>query len=238
MKHKVKIGLLGASGKMGIVLRHLIETEFKNKAQLEAQVSQQESKDSLFGCDAIIDFSSPEAFLEFKKASEKTSLLPPIILGTTGWNKESWTNVETLATRTCVLFSANFSIGVFLTREILKFASPKLAAAGYTPVLVEGHHIHKKDAPSGTAKSLCEAINPNNPESVQTHSVRAGEVIGDHEVSFYSASDKIVVGHFAQDRSIFARGAIEAALWLASKTGARPGLVSMESFVTERFLKT
>ncbi|MGZ3689244.1 MAG: dihydrodipicolinate reductase C-terminal domain-containing protein, partial [Bdellovibrionota bacterium] len=66
----------------------------------------------------------------------------------------------------------------------------------------------------------------------QTHSVRAGEIIGDHEVTFYGAGDHLTFGHFAQDRSIFARGAIQAAIWLATRRG-KPGMVTMENFFEE-----
>lgn len=106
-------------------------------------------------------------------------------------------------------------MGVFAVSEILKQFSPQLKALGYTPVLVEAHHCHKKDAPSGTALSLQKAIDPMQPSQIQTHSIRAGEVIGEHSVTFYGAGDRITLHHSAQDRSIFARGAIEVALWMA-----------------------
>jgi dihydrodipicolinate reductase len=82
---------------------------------------------------------------------------------------------------------------------------------------VETHHRHKKDSPSGTAITLQRAISPDDPNQIQTHSIRAGEVIGEHTIGFYGRADKITLSHSAQDRSLFARGAIEVALWLAQK---------------------
>jgi 4-hydroxy-tetrahydrodipicolinate reductase len=113
--------------------------------------------------------------------------------------------------------------------HFLKSASPLLEKLGYTPVVTETHHKHKKDMPSGTAISIQRAIAPAGPGNVQTHSVRAGEIIGDHEVTFYGPGDHLTFGHFAQDRSIFARGAIDCALWLSSKKG-QTGLFSIEDF--------
>jgi 4-hydroxy-tetrahydrodipicolinate reductase len=124
---------------------------------------------------------------------------------------------------------------VLALTEILRSAAPLLDRLGYQPVIVDTHHKHKKDSPSGTALSLQRAIAPAGPGNVQTHSIRQGEVIGDHEVTFYGAADHLTFGHFAQDRSIFARGAIQCALWLSSQRGSMTGFIGIENYF--KFLK-
>ena len=103
-------------------------------------------------------------------------------------------------------------------------------------MITETHHCHKKDAPSGTALSLQRLIAPAGPGNIQTHSVRAGEVIGDHQVSYYGTSDILRFEHSALNRDIFARGAIQAALWLARKRGADPyfhGMIPVDVFFSD-----
>jgi dihydrodipicolinate reductase len=156
-------------------------------------------------------------------------------VASTGWKLEERKLLEAYSKKTPLLISANFSMGVLALMEILRTASPLLETLGYNPVVTETHHRHNKDSPSGTALSLQRVIAPAGPGNVQTHSIRAGEIIGDHEVSFYGPADHLTFGHFAQDRSVFARGAIEAALWLATKRAAGvTGIASMEAFFRER----
>jgi len=114
--------------------------------------------------------------------------------------------------------------------RILEAAAPLLAELGYTPVLVEAHHRHKKDAPSGTALNLRQAMHPF--ADVQTHAIRAGETTGRHEVTFYGERDRIVAGHEALDRDLFATGAIEAALWLHAQRV--PACHDMQSYLDAR----
>jgi 4-hydroxy-tetrahydrodipicolinate reductase len=121
--------------------------------------------------------------------------------------------------------SSNLSTGVVALLEILKMASPTLQKLGYTPVLVETHHSHKKDAPSGTALAMAKCIvSDSGDRPAQIHSIRAGEVIGDHNMTFYGPSDSITISHHAQDRSSFARGALDISAWLVSKKAKDPTL--------------
>ena len=169
-----------------------------------------------------------------RKALQSTRPLPAFVVASTGWTLDERKVLEELAAKTAVLMSSNFSTGVLALMEILKAASPLLEKLGYSPVLVETHHKHKKDQPSGTALSLQRVIAPAGPGNIPTHSIRAGEIIGAHAVTYYGPGDHIVLGHFAQDRSIFARGAIQAALWLSERKG-RPsgGLIGIDSFFKE-----
>jgi 4-hydroxy-tetrahydrodipicolinate reductase len=225
---------------MGQWVFQLLQTEYTGKATLAASVARGEALEPLLGCDTVIDFSSPAAMVSLalmviRSHGEGEKKLPAFVVGSTGWRPEERRHLDELSRITPVLMASNFSTGVLALTELLRQAAPVLAKLGYTPVIVESHHRHKKDAPSGTAITLQRAISAKDPASVQTHSVRAGEVIGDHEVTFYGPGDHLTLGHFAQDRSIFARGAIDVALWLAGQRGkVSPGkLVPIESYFQE-----
>jgi len=236
----IKIGLLGGAGRMGQWVSRLIQDEFAKQAQLTLSPKRGENLTGLLSVDVVIDFSLPEASLLLAQAALKhTGPLPAFVIGSTGWKLDERHDLEELAKKTPVLMASNFSTGVLALQEMLRACAPMLEKLGYTPVIVDTHHRHKKDAPSGTAVSLQRAIALAGPGNVQTHSIRAGEVIGDHEVTFYGSGDHLTIGHFAQDRSIFARGAVETALWLAAKRSAaeRPtGLIGIDAFFKERFL--
>jgi 4-hydroxy-tetrahydrodipicolinate reductase len=133
----------------------------------------------------------------------------------------------------------NTSLGVFALTTALR-ALDRLLPPSMEAAIFEVHHAAKKDAPSGTALSIQRVISPAGPGNVQTQSIRAGEIIGDHEITFYGPGDHLTIGHFAQDRSIFARGAIDAALWLAGKrgSGSISGLIGMEAFFRETVAKS
>lgn len=230
------VGLLGHQGRMGQRVLALMSSEFKHKAELTALVGPEQSTDALLGCDVVIDFASPEAAANLASKIVAARKGPGLVIASTGWTTEQKAVLNAATKFVPALVSSNFSLGVLALMEILKGAAPLLQSLGYEPVLSETHHRHKKDAPSGTAISLQRIIRPDAPHSVQTHSTRAGEVIGDHEISFYGPSDVIRLGHSAQTRDIFARGAIEAALWLAAKVrtdSTPPGIISIDAFFSD-----
>jgi 4-hydroxy-tetrahydrodipicolinate reductase len=223
---------------MGKLVVELLGSEFSDHAKLEAQAASGSSWEGLLACDVVIDFSTPEAIAAFSKAAcaaaAQSKMIPAVVVGSTGWSIEQKREIEEMAKATPCLMSSNFSTGVMVLLDVLKQASPVLAKLGYVPVVHETHHKHKKDAPSGTAISIQRAISPAGPGNVQTLSVRAGEVIGDHEATFYGTADRLVFGHFAQDRTIFARGAIQVGLWLADRPrGAQKGLLGIETYFQE-----
>jgi 4-hydroxy-tetrahydrodipicolinate reductase len=228
------IGLLGR-GRMGKVLESLIKTDFATQVQLTSVIGRGESMESLAKSAVVIDFSLPEAVLSFVSTLKSRPNPPALVVASTGWKLDQRKELEAYAALTPVMISSNFSLGVLALMDILRKASPMLEKLGYTPVISETHHRHKKDSPSGTALSLQRVIAPAGPGNVQTHSTRAGELIGDHEVTFYGPADHLTFGHFAQDRAIFARGAIEAALWLAEKRASgTKGILGIESFFSDR----
>lgn len=233
----IRVGLLGAHGRMGQWVAKLLQSEYLKVAKIEAIIGRNDRPEALLNADVVIDFSSPGAMQSLAVLALKhEGPLPAFVIGSTGWKPEERKLLEELSKKTPVLISSNFSTGVLAICDILRYAAPLLEKLGYTPVIVETHHQHKKDAPSGTALSLQRAISAENPNNVQTLSVRGGEIIGDHEVTFYGPGDHITLGHFAQDRSIFARGAIDVALWLSQrKTGVRAlkGIVPIEKYFEE-----
>ena len=228
------IGLLGR-GRMGKVVETLLKTDYANQVQVTSMIGKGDSMESLASSAVVVDFALPEATLNFLSSFKSKANPPALVVASTGWKLDQRKELEAYAALSPVIVSANFSLGVLALMDILKKASPMLEKLGYTPIISETHHRHKKDAPSGTALSLQRVIAPAGPGNVQTHSVRAGEIIGDHEVTFYGSADHLTFGHFAQDRSIFARGAIEAALWLAEKRAAgTKGILSIDTFFSER----
>lgn len=168
-------------------------------------------------CDVAIIFTIPSLAVHYIMECFNVNL--PVVIGTTGWNDKleeikSYTNSNGKA----LIYGSNFSIGV----NILFDLNRRLAAlmskfGGYTVNIEETHHVHKLDAPSGTAITLSEAI-PNYDIS-NIESVREGEVIGDHKVTYSSDVDTITITHSANNRDGFALGAIMAAKWLIGKHG-------------------
>lgn len=200
---------------MGRWVAQLVGSDYVTQAKVVAECNRGDSFNPLLDADVVIDFSSPEASVELaEKALQKAGTLPVFVVGSTGWKGNQLKVMEALAAKTPLVLSSNFSTGVLALQRILRDYAPVLTQLGYKPVMVEAHHQHKKDAPSGTAILLNRTIETAaGIGPVQTHSIRSGEVIGDHEVTFYGPADRIVLSHSAQDRSIFARGAIDVALW-------------------------
>ncbi len=211
----IRLGLLGATGRMGTLITSLIQSEFKSEIEVVAFARKGDSLEPLLSTDVVIDVSLPPVMAQLASlAVKRAKNLPRFVVGSTGWAPEDYAVIESLSQLTPVLVASNFSSGVFALSMILKDYAPLFKKLEYTPVIIERHHCHKKDAPSGTARTLQKSISPQNPDQIQTQSIRAGEVIGDHEVTFFGAGDQITLSHHAQDRSIFARGAIQVAKWL------------------------
>ena len=142
-----------------------------------------------------------------------------MVVGTTGWYGEMdrvRNAVEQAGTG--FVFGANFSYGVNLFFQIVKAAAPALAH-GYTGHITEIHHIHKKDAPSGTAVAMQRILEQASGVHVDITSEREGEVTGTHTLELDSAGDRIVLTHEAKSRRTFAEGAVLAAEWIVGKTG-------------------
>lgn len=230
----MKIGLMGAQGRMGRCVQQVLAADYADRAVLAAECGRGQNPTDLFATDAIIDFSSPEGTLALLEAAPVDC--PPLACGVTGWSADQKARLQRFAERGPILLAANFATGVMALRHILRTAAPLLARLGYTAVVTETHHRHKRDTPSGTALALCRDIAPRQPQTIQTHSVRAGEVVGEHEVTFFGPSDRLRLSHSAHDRGLFARGAIGAALWLAAQPRT-PRLLSMEDYLNDQLVE-
>lgn len=185
------------------------------------------------GCDVIVDFSTPaatEGLLRMAVENRK-----PIVIGTTGHAPEEKRRLVGIARNVPCVWSSNFSVGVNLLFHLTQHAAHVLDDR-YDAEVVEMHHRFKKDAPSGTAARLLEIIlnerrltaeavrhgrngitGERPPREVGIHSLRGGDVVGDHTVIFAALGERIELTHRASDRSILARGALRAAEWVVSR---------------------
>ena len=162
---------------------------------------------------ALVDFSSADAFDGLLDQLERQ---PRVFLsGTTGLSADQRARLAALGNAAPVLWGANFSRGVAVLAELVKQAARALP--GWQADLVETHHRHKLDAPSGTALRLCDAVSDGGGRVGEVASLRCGDVVGEHLVQFTGEGERIELVHRATDRRIFARGALECSAWLATQ---------------------
>ena len=248
-----KVIMHGCNGHMGKVISELVA---KDKA-IEIVAGIDLNTEENFGypvfanimdcdveADAIIDFSvavAVDALLDFVK--EKGI---PVVLCTTGLSDEQLAKVEEVSKDVAVLKSANMSLGINTLMKLLKMATEVLADRGYDIEIVEKHHNQKLDAPSGTALALADVINEtkdNRYEYVYDRSqkrekradneigisaVRGGTIVGQHDVIYAGTDEVIEIQHTAYSKAVFAKGAIDAAKFLAGKG---PGMYDMSDVI-------
>jgi 4-hydroxy-tetrahydrodipicolinate reductase len=191
--------------------------------------------------DALIDFTTPVATKVYLEHSSKLGLIH--VIGTTGFNADELELIKQKSETCCIIRSGNMSLGVNLLAALVKKAAQSLDP-GFDIELVEMHHRMKIDAPSGTALLLGEAAAEGRKIALHDHSIRVrdgqtgvrpegaigfaslrgGSVIGDHSVIFAGNGERLVLSHIAEDRSLFAQGALKATLWARGKNN---GLYSM-----------
>ena len=175
------------------------------------------TRENLRGVDAVIDFTTPDSVLAniARCVANKT----PMVVGTTGWYGElDRVQQEVEQAGTGLVFGANFSFGVNLFFQIAQTAAPALQH-GYKGRITERHHIHKKDAPSGTAVALQRVVAETCGVQVEITSEREGDVMGEHTLELNSGGDRIALSHEVRSRRTFAEGAVLAAEWIAGQTG-------------------
>ena len=194
--------------------------------------------------DVVIDFASAKAVDNLLDYCLNKKL--PVVLCTTGLSEEQMGKVKEASKEIAVLKSANMSLGVNLLIKLLKESAPVLGNAGFDIEIVEQHHKMKKDAPSGTALALADAINESmdnrysyvfdrSPRSearreneIGISAVRGGTIVGIHDVIFAGEDEVITLNHTAYSRAIFAKGALSAAAFLAGKA---PGYYDMQDVI-------
>lgn len=229
-------GILGSAGRMGRAIAELIP-EFG--AHVAGGIDLGDDPHQLArDADVLVDFSSPTA-LEVNLSAACTAGTP-IVVGTTGMNAQHHALVNAAAAEIAVLQTGNTSLGVTLLAALVREAASRLGS-DWDIEIVEMHHREKVDAPSGTAQLLGAAAAAGRGEDLASDSVigragltgrrvegtigfaslRGGTVAGDHQVVFAGDGERIELGHRAETRAIFARGAIRAGLWLVGKPAGR-----------------
>ncbi|MGA0844953.1 MAG: 4-hydroxy-tetrahydrodipicolinate reductase [Luteolibacter sp.] len=168
----------------------------------------------------------------------------PLVIGTTGHSAEERASIEKAAEKLPIVFASNYSVGVNTLFWLTRQAARILSQENYDVEIVEMHHHHKIDAPSGTARTLLDVlhreygtsesehvvhgrvgnIGPRKPREIGMHTLRGGDVVGDHSVIFAADGERVELSHKASSRQTFANGAIHAAIWLQDKP---PGLYDM-----------
>jgi 4-hydroxy-tetrahydrodipicolinate reductase len=176
--------------------------------------------------DVLVDFSAPAASVAFLAAARKSGT--PAVVGTTGFTDRQKAQLRGASRKIPVFFSPNMSPGMNLVFELARQAAGALPR--YDAAISESHHTRKKDAPSGTALRLAEAVREGRRggPAIPTVSIRAGDIVGDHTLLLAGPDERIELTHRAQSRSVFARGALEAARWLR---GRKPGLYGMRDML-------
>ncbi|WP_176086188.1 4-hydroxy-tetrahydrodipicolinate reductase [Martelella sp. HB161492] len=260
----MKLVVVGASGRMGkALIRIIAETE---GAVLHAAVEREGSPmigrdagemagiealgvavtdaplDAFLHADGVLDFTAPAATVEFAGLAAQARIVH--VIGTTGLSQADETQIKAAARHARIIKSGNMSLGVNLLGVLVRQAAAALSAKGWDIEVLEMHHRHKVDAPSGTALLLGEeaakgrkvdlrdkAVRSRDghtgarPEgAIGFASLRGGSVVGEHSVLLAGEGEVVTLSHSALDRSIFARGGVQAALWGKDK---KPGLYSM-----------
>lgn len=248
----IRAGIFGAGGRVGKLLIEDLKQEseislgsvyVRNELNFSVAPSVLVTNDIatlLNSVDVVIDFSLPEAT---QVLLEKAILHPkPLVIGTTGLDAHQMNLLKTASESMPILYATNMSLGVALLNQLVYMASKTLA--GFDIEIVEQHHRHKKDAPSGTALTLAESaargreldldtvrvsgrngnIGARTKDEIAVMALRGGDIVGRHTVGFYNDGEFIELHHTATTRNTFSKGAIRAARWL---TGKPNGLYSI-----------
>jgi 4-hydroxy-tetrahydrodipicolinate reductase len=219
----MRLLLIGAAGRMGKILLELCSND--PEIEISGQCDLGDAIDAgMKDCDVAIDFSQANAIDEICRAALRDG--KALVIGTTGHSEEQRVIIEKTAQSAPVVFASNFSVGVnvlfWLTRKAVE-----LLGADFRPEVIETHHKMKKDAPSGTGKTLAEILKTGDKtqREIPIRSIREGEVVGEHSVLFSGPDERLELTHRAASREIFARGALCAAKWIVGKPA---GLYSMQ----------
>lgn len=266
----MRVAVIGASGRMG---KNLLDA-VHNTAGLTVGAAIERPDSSLIGADSgelaglgklgvtivgdlqtvvndfdvLIDFTTPETTVNNLKVCVQNN--KKIVIGTTGFDEVGLAEIDKAAESIAVIFAANFSVGVNLCLKLLKQAAEVLDE-GYDIEVIEGHHRHKVDAPSGTALRMGEVVaetlgrdlkecavygregitGARDPNTIGFATVRAGDIVGDHTVLFATEGERVEITHKASSRMTFANGAARSCNWIADKD---KGLFDMQDVLNLR----
>lgn len=217
-KASLKVAVLG-TGRMGRqVVQVIDEAPDCQIVGTWSRSADTELATLLAGADVAIDFTLPEATKDIAGIAADQRV--PLVCGVTGLGPEAEDAIAAASQHIALLYDRNMSPGIAVMSKLLRQAAAALGA-DYQAEIRETHHIHKKDAPSGTAIALREVL---GDDSINIESRREGEVIGEHLVRLASASESLEIAHRVSNRRVFAEGAVAAARWLAEQA---PGLYRM-----------
>lgn len=231
--------ILVGHGKMGAMIEQMLSRQADAELLGVVDAGLFERPQEVPGrADVLIDFSHPDnlpMILDFARQSGCA-----LVLGTTGYGPEQTAAIRKAAERAAIVHSANYSLGVAVLKKAVALAAPLLMDAGFDVEIVEAHHNQKADAPSGTAKLLLEAVDPEGDyarvygrsgmtgkrqREIGVHALRGGTVAGAHSVLFLGEDEEIELKHVANSRRIFAAGALRAARFVSGRSA---GLYGME----------
>jgi 4-hydroxy-tetrahydrodipicolinate reductase len=224
---KLRIALVGANGRMGQAISEIAERE---NVEIVARMDLGDEITSA-NAEVLIDFSSATAAAAVCDAALKSSA--GLVIGTTGHSAKEKQVIETASKKIPIVLASNFSVGVNALFALTE-QTAKILGDDFDLEIVEVHHRMKKDAPSGTAKTLSEIlqrarktknlrhgregmIGERERSEIGIHSVRGGDVVGDHSVIFAGQGERVELTHRASSRETFARGALRAARWVIGK---------------------
>ncbi len=269
MANPLKIVIAGCSGRMGHALLESVfaDADLVLHGALDRAGNPQLGRDAgeqfgivsgvkvtdnideaLKNADVLVDFTRPEASMAYLAACQAQQV--KMIIGTTGFSAEQKLAIETAAKQSAIVFAPNMSVGVTLLINLVQ-AAAKVLNTGYDIEVLETHHRHKVDAPSGTALRLGEAAasalgrnleacavygregvtGERDPSTIGFATVRGGDVVGDHTVLFAGIGERVELTHKASSRATFALGALRAAKFLSSK---QHGLFDMQDVLNLR----
>lgn len=231
----IKVGITGCNGRMGQTL--INEINASDTLELAGGIDQGDDAKALFeAADVVIDFTRPEATIEHAALAAQTKTA--LIIGTTGLDDAQEQKLKDAAQNTAIVYAANMSVGVNMLLALVEKAASRLGIDWDIEVF-ETHHNQKIDSPSGTALALGKAARSGrkggdfvtdregkrNAGDIGYAVQRGGDVVGEHDVTFFSTGERITLGHKATDRALFAKGALRAAEWINDKDA---GLYSMQ----------
>lgn len=251
-----RICITGACGRMGRVIANLcgeredcevvagidkLGERYADFPVFKSVFDMQKSEDAK--PDVIIDFSHPSALPDLLCYCKMNNV--PAVIATTGYSDEERARIEAASAQIPIFFTFNMSLGINLLAELAKKAVQVLGGQ-FDIEIVEKHHNQKKDAPSGTAIMLAEAINgelegkmryiydrhsvrrPREKDEIGMHAIRGGTIVGEHDIIFAGHDEVITLSHSAQSREVFAVGAVNAAVFL---TGKPAGMYAMSDLI-------
>lgn len=258
-----RIILHGYYGKMGRMVVKMLDESYFYDCEIVAGVDPsgpqfdrnitvfKDIKDCTVEADVVIDFSTASAVDSLVGYCREHEL--PVVICTTGLSKEQIAKIEDAACEIPIMWSANMSLGVNLVKKVIRDSVKTLVDAGFDIEIVERHHNQKADAPSGTAIMLADTMNnvmdgkyqyvygrgmngKRDRNEIGISSVRGGTIVGDHDIIFAGTDEVITFSHSAYSKAVFAKGAIEAALYLAKEgQSGCAGIYTMDDLLAEYY---